>query len=252
LPSAAPPIPSAPPSSQLEPLEGPWIRELPLFDGRKTYVAVPAGARAPLPVLVAVHGAGDRADWACSEWTAILAGTAIVVCPEGRPSQWKGTFAWGSAQHIAENADAALEAVRAKFGAHVGPWPPIYAAWSQGGTLAGQVMALRPQKYRRVVMSEVGHTPLDPKATATAMAGAGVERVIVSCTTAPCRTWARSFEREATAKNVGVKINDAGDRGHVFDEPVFKLLAPKVLWLIDKDEGWSGVSAGIEGKWGKP
>lgn len=248
-----------PPSSAdaavlLEPLEGPWIRELPLSDGRKTFVAVPAGAREPLPVLVAVHGAGDRADWACSEWTAILAGTAIVVCPQGRASQWQGTFAWGSAQHIAENADAALEAVRAKFGAHVGPWPPVYAAWSQAGTLAGQVMALRPKLYRRVVISEVGHTALDPKATAVAMGGASVERVVVSCSTAPCRTWAQAFEREAgkVEPKLAVRTNDAGTRGHVFDEPVFKTLAPKVLWLVDGDEGWAGVRAGMEGKWGKP
>lgn len=236
----------------LEPLDGPWIRELPLTGGRKTFVAVPAGARHPLPLLVAVHGAGDRADWACSEWTAILAGTAIVVCPQGRPSQWKGTFAWGRAQHIAENADAALEAVRAKFGAHVGPWPPVYAAWSQGGTLAGQVMALRPKTYRRVVISEVGHTPLDPRATAKEMSGAGVERVIVSCSTIPCQTWAKAFEQAATAQQVEVRRNDAGIRGHVFDEPVFKTLAPKVMWLLGGDEGWAGVRAGMEGKWGKP
>ncbi|MBS2015887.1 MAG: hypothetical protein JST00_23570 [Deltaproteobacteria bacterium] len=234
----------------LTPLEGPWIRELALSQGRKAYVAAPPGAREPLPVLVAVHGAGDRADWACSEWTAILAGRAIVVCPEGRPSQGKGTFAWGSAQHIVENVEAALEATRATFGAHVGTWPPVYAAWSQGGTLAGQALALRPKLFRRAVISEVGHTPLDPKATAVAMGAGGIERVVVSCSTAPCRTWARTFEREASAQSVRVQVNDAGDRGHVFDEKVFATLAPKVRWLVADDEGWAGVRAGMEGKWG--
>src|SRR5688572_16707083 len=60
---------SAPPPPSLPPLTGAsWLEELPLSDGSLAYVAPPVGAREPRPLIVAVHGAGDRANWACGGW----------------------------------------------------------------------------------------------------------------------------------------------------------------------------------------
>src|SRR5687767_4566662 len=77
---------SAPIPTELPPLENvSWLEELPLSDGSVGYVAPPVGAREPRPLIVAVHGAGDRANWACGGWRLAASAYAFVVCPSGLP-----------------------------------------------------------------------------------------------------------------------------------------------------------------------
>ncbi len=247
--AAVPDAPSAAPTKELAPLEGSWMERMVLDNGEVAYVAVPLGAREKRPIIVGVHGAGDHADWSCSEWHAVVAHWAFVVCPQGvRHPTDKTAFVWGSAEAIAGQADRAVAAVRAKYTDHVAAGPLTYGGWSQGASLASQVVSSRPGVYDRAVLVEVGHTPLDPAAVAQGLASGGVKRAVISCSSTKCRDFAKGFEPAAKRRSMPAQINDVGNRGHWFDEPVFRTLGPKVAWLVSDEERYAGLGAAVEAR----
>lgn len=243
--------PAAPSETALlPPLDAPPLVRLELEGGGHAYAALPVGARDKRIVVVGVHGAGDRADWSCSEWQAVTAGWAFVVCPEGVPHPaYANTFVWGSADAIAKSADKAVRALRASYGAWIDDGPLVYGGWSQGATLAGQVIASRPGTYDRAVLVEVGHTAIDANQVAAGMVAGGVRRAVVSCSSWPCRTFAQSFEGAARRRNLPVRTNDVGLRGHWFDEPVVRTLGPKFVWMVEEERRFAGLGAAVDARY---
>jgi hypothetical protein len=218
--------------------------------GEKAFLALPVGAREPRALIVGVHGAGDRPDWSCYEWQQVTAGWAIVVCPHGvvHPVD-RNAFVWGSADAIATSADRAVAAVRARYGDHILDAPLVYAAWSQGASLAAEVIRSRPGVYDRAVLVEVGYTPLDPNVVAQSFAGGGVTHAIVSCSSPNCRSFAARFVPAARRHAIATRTVDVGDRGHWFDEPVFRALAPTFAWMYEDDLRYQDLGADITTRW---
>jgi hypothetical protein len=243
--------PAAPPAAPLLPaLEGEWIEKLELEGGGHAFVALPLGARDKRAIVVGVHGAGDRPDWSCSEWQAVTAAWAFVVCPQGvRHPADPNAFVWGSAESIASQADQAVRALRARYGQWVDDGPLIYGGWSQGATLAAQVIASRPGTYDRAVLVEVGHTPLDARQAAASLVAGGVRRAVVSCSSWKCRTFAKTFEGAANRRGLAVRVNDVGLRGHWFDEPVFRTLGPTLVWMVDDERRFAGLGAAVDARY---
>ena len=246
-----PPIASEPPPAPLAPaLEGAPVERLELEGGGQAFVALPLGARDKRAVVVGVHGAGDRADWSCSEWQAVTAGWAFVVCPQGvRHPTAPDAFVWGSAESIASRADQAVRALRERYGQWVGEGPLIYGGWSQGATLASQVIASRPGTYDRAVLVEVGHTPLDARQVAASLVAGGVTRAVVSCSSWKCRSFAKDFEAAASRRGLAVRVNDVGLRGHWFDGPVFRTLGPTFVWMVDDQPRFAGLGAAVDARY---
>lgn len=248
--AAEPAAVDAPDAAARPPIRGPNFIELTLSDKSKAFAAVPEGARGPRPIVVGIHGAGDRPDWACSEWANTLAWYAFVVCPTGVPSQWAGFSSWGSAEQLAARADLAVAAIRASYGDDVAPGPPVFGGWSQGGTLAAAAIASRPGTYSHALLVEVGHTPLDANQVAASLRRGGVKGVVVSCSSMPCRTFAKQLERPAARSGLRMRTNDVGLRGHWFDEPVFRTLGPAFVWLVDGELAWAGLDSAVAARWG--
>lgn len=248
--AAPPPVASPPPAdTRPPPLEGQWFQRWEVEGGGEVFATVPVGIREKRPVLVGVHGAGDRADWSCSEWFATTAGWPLVVCPKGVPSKWHGFQAWASAEQLASRADRAIEELRRRYGAYVEDGPAIFAGWSQGGTLASQVVASRPGVYDTAVLVEVGHTPLDPGGVVANLEKGGVKRLLVSCSSGPCRAFSRRVESVAKRRGMPFASNDVGNRGHTFDEPVFRTLGPALASLVKDEPRWAGLEAAVSAKW---
>lgn len=233
------------------PLTGAPIERIELGGGEEAFVALPVGARERRPVFVGVHGAGDRADWSCTEWQQATAGYALVVCPRSRHvhPQDPGAYVWSSAEQIASAADHAVAAVRERYA----PWtldaPLVYAGWSQGATLAADVVRTRPGVYDRAILVEVGHTALDPDAVASGLRVGGIARAIVACESAKCRTFAATFVRSARRQHLAVTLGDAGSRPHLFDEPMYRVLAPRIAELHPEDARYAGLTAAIDARW---
>jgi len=114
----------------LVPLEGAWLESVTLDDGSGANVALPLGATTPRPIVVGVHGSGDRPDWSCAEWRNVVDAYAFVVCPHG--SAFGGAFAWSTVEQLDKRVIAAIAAVRARYGAYVHDGPAIYAGFSKG------------------------------------------------------------------------------------------------------------------------
>ncbi len=224
----------------LAPLEAPELFAIDLDDGSNAFVVAPVGAREPRPVILGVHGAGDRHDWSCVEWQASARNYPFVVCPRGVPTS-KDFYAWGSPELIAKRGEKALAAVRARFGAHVAEGPVMYGGWSQGSTLAANVVASRPGMFSAAVLLELGHTPLDAGGVAYGLKQGGVGRAVISCSSPPCRSKSRELERSLPRVGIAVGTNDVGDRGHWFDDPVFRTLGPKIGWVTEGDPRWDGL-----------
>jgi hypothetical protein len=231
-------------------LEGAPLEELTLDDGAKVWVALPIGAKEKRPVIVGVHGAGDRPDWACTEWQQVTASHAFVICPRGitHPTDPKA-FVWSSAEQIAKSSDRAVAAARAKYGAWMMDGAMTYGAWSQGATLAADVVGARPGLYERVVLVEVGHTPVDASAMAARFTAAGVQRAVVACESWNCRTFAASFTPAAQRRWLPTKTVDAGLRPHWFDEPMYRALAPSFAWMFEDEAKYAGLGAAIDARW---
>jgi predicted esterase len=253
IPAEAPAVATATASAseeKLPPLEAPWIERMELPNGEIVWVAAPVGARDKRAIVVGVHGAGDHADWACSEWHAVVANWAFVVCPQGiRHPTDKTAFVWGSSEAIAAQADRAVAAVRAKYTQYVADGPLVYGGWSQGATLASEVIRSRPNVYDRAVLVEVGHTPLDASAVVNSFVTSGIRRAVVSCSSSKCRTFAQSFDAAAKRRGLKTERNDVGLRGHWFDEPVFRSLGPKVAWMVSDDPRYTGLAAAVDARW---
>jgi pimeloyl-ACP methyl ester carboxylesterase len=248
-PSAAPtPTPAAPAAPPA--LEGAARERIVVEGGGHAFVALPVGAREKRIVVVGVHGAGDRPDWSCTEWQAVTAGWAIVVCPVGvRHPTEANAFVWSSAEAIAAGADNAVRAVRARYGAWMLDGPMVYGGWSQGASLAAQVIASRPGSYDRAVLVEVGHTPLDATQVAAGLAAGGVKHAVVSCSSWKCRSFARDFEGAARRRNLPVRVNDVGIRGHWFDEPVYRTLGPTFVWMFEDERRFAGLGAAVDARY---
>jgi hypothetical protein len=233
--------------ADLPPLEGAALERLDLEGGGQAFVALPIGAREKRVVVVGVHGAGDRPDWSCTEWQAVTAGWAVVVCPVGvkHPTD-AGAYVWGSAEAIAAGADRAVRAVRARYGAWMMEGPLVYGGWSQGASLASQVIASRPGVYDRAALVEVGHTPLDANQVAAGLVAGGIRRTVVSCSSWKCRAFARDLEGAARRRDLPVRVVDVGLRGHWFDEPVFRALGPTFVWMFEEERRFAGLGAAVD------
>jgi hypothetical protein len=249
-PPPAPAVPTAPRAEierggqrhapiALDPLAGEQFEHVVVSPGVEAFIAKPIGATTPRPIIVGVHGAGDRADWSCTEWAATTQGQAWVVCPRGVPSQWDGFHSWGSAEMIASRAEMVLAHVREKYAPYLANGPMTYGGWSQGATLASSVIASRPGVYGTAILVEAGYTPLDENVVVHDLLAGGVTKVVVSCSSMKCRDLSARIAR-VRPKRLAMWTNDVGLRGHWFDQPVFDSLG-KVMREVDSADAATNV-----------
>jgi len=221
--SAAPPAPAAAPAPsgsavpsahELPPLFGvAWIEHLELEGGHEAYVCPPIGAREPRPLIVAVHGAGDRAEWSCGGWRMVAGEYAFVVCPQGMKMDAM-RFGWDSAETIRRRVASAVTAVRARFGEYIADGPTLYVGFSQGATLAGPTLLDPAQSFPFVALAEGGYGLVQNRAFLGKLKARGVDSVLLACGTAACFTSMRAAEPNLTAAGIQALIGGDPKSGH--------------------------------------
>ncbi|HEY1959378.1 MAG TPA: hypothetical protein VGH28_27395 [Polyangiaceae bacterium] len=214
--------------------DGGWFQTFTDDAGVPTYVAVPTGATAPRPIIVGLHGAQDRPDWACSEWFGAAGGRAFVVCPRGSPLA--GAWAWSSVDQIAKKSAEALAVARAHFGPWIQDGPALYGGWSQAATLGALVLAKRPDLFDAAVLVELGHTPLDARAFAASIRASHVRAVAVVCATGSCETWCD--RAKPAMSNLAFECETAGHRGHTFDGVVAQRVWRAIQFVENGESRW--------------
>jgi predicted esterase len=210
-PAASAAIPA---SAERKPLTGvAWIEHLDLEGGHEAYVCPPIGAREPRPLMVAVHGAGDRAEWACGGWRMVAGEYAFVVCPQGMKMD-KMRFAWDSAETIRRRVASAIVAARARFGEYIAEGPTLYVGFSQGATLAGPTLLDAAQFFPFIVLAEGGYGLVQNRALLGKLEARGVESVLLACGTPGCFNTMRAAEPNLTASGIQALIGGDPKSGH--------------------------------------
>jgi len=213
--SPAPTVSTAPPAlSALPPLTGvAWIEHLDLEDGHEAYVCPPIGAREKRPLIVAVHGAGDRAEWSCGGWRMVAGEYAFVVCPQGSKMDPQ-RFAWDSAETIRRRVAGAIKAAQARFGEYIAEGPTLYVGFSQGATLAGPTLLDPAQSFPFISLAEGGYGLLQNRAFLAKLKARGVESVLLACGTPGCFTTMRAAEPKLAAAGIQALIGGDPKSGH--------------------------------------
>ena len=181
------------------------------------FVTPPPGATAPRPLVVAVHGAGDRPEWSCGGWRLAAQASAFIACPQGRKLGAQ-TFAWSSPQQLRERVEQAVSLTRARFASYLDDGPLIFAGFSQGATLAEPLLRAEAVRFPIAILAEGGYRTAQSPAFARAYRAAGGRRVVLVCGTPPC------FASAVTSKKVleaaGVETLVVGDpkAGHNLNE----------------------------------
>lgn len=235
-PAAAPPA--------LPPLAGTWLERLPLEGHGPVSVTPPLGATEARPVVVGVHGRGDRPEWACGEWRLVTRSFAFVVCPHGTPKDAPegAGLRFADASTTEREIRLGLDGVHRRFGSHVASGPLVYAGFSLGAILAPTILTSEKHAYPYAVLAEGGQE----KWTRTAIRAwrnVGGTRVLLVCSTRGCEGMTRPLVPRFEAEGIEARFVSAGNVGHLVDQRVIDAIRPEFPWLVRDDPRWRGLGA---------
>jgi hypothetical protein len=210
------------PGPGLPPLRAEWLERVGEGD-TEIVIMPPLGAVAPSRLVIGVHGAGDRPDWACGGWRLGSQVSAFIACPRGTKIG-PMTFAWSSSSAIEAGVERALAVARARFGPYLDAGPLVFAGFSQGATLAEPVLRRQAARFPIAILAEGGYQTVQSPAFAKSYRDAGGRRVVLVCGTAGC------FRAAASAKPVleraGLQVLVVGDprAGHNLNQELQRAL----------------------------
>lgn len=223
-----------------------WLVTLPTEGFDDVFVAVPLGATEPRPVVVALHGIQDRAEWACGEWRGAAGPRPFVLCPRGIPSpgvaRSLGVFAHPGAPQTRREIDAGVRALRARFGAHVADGPLTLVGFSLGANVGARVAIADPAAFPRLVLAERGHSAWTRPA-ALAFAKGGGERVLFACSQGGCKEAVRAPTAALRAAGVATELAYAGNIGHLVDERVVASIHARWPFVVEGDARYPAPAA---------
>lgn len=225
-------------NSALSPLEAEWLITLPMEGFRDARVSVPQGATEPRPVVVALHGAGDRPEWACGGWRGVVDAYPFVVCPSGQPGGMPGGFVWGNDEAVEREANAAVEALRRKFGAYVAPGCTLLAGFSQGAIRMTPMLARGGGFCPQAVLCEGAYDAIGAN-FARAFYGAGGRRLLLGCSQPYCAKVFRGQETHLRAAGIDVRTVYSGGHTHNLNGETVSTLREAWPWLVRDDDRWS-------------
>jgi pimeloyl-ACP methyl ester carboxylesterase len=219
-----------------------WLISLPLEGFGDFFVTPPLGATEARPVVVALHGIQDRAEWACGEWRGAAGPLPFVLCPRGVPSagvpRSAGVFAHAGAAQTRREIDAGLRALRNRFGAHVAEGPSILVGFSLGANVGARIALDEPRAFPRLVLVEGSNAAWTP-ASALAFAKAGGQRVLFGCSQGGCRQTVKGPMAALRAAGVGSELADAGNIGHLVDQRMINAVRARWPFLVAGDERYA-------------
>ena len=225
-----PPIPPAPLFTNLD---------VPGFPS--PVVSVPNGATSPRPLLVALHGSGDRPDYNCDAWRHMTGARGFVLCPRGDYDPRESTkddtrYTLRGGAPLRRYLDAAVAALAARFAGYVDADRPVVAGFSLGATEIAQVALLDARRFPRVAMVEGGHGVWTDEAARRFLAEGGL-RVLFGCGSPWCPAPARAAVARLTKAGVPARAAQASV-GHTIDRPLQEALMEDIPWFLEGDARW--------------
>ena len=148
-----------PPSrgSRLSPLHAAgWLVDLDVPGFGKAKLAVPLGATTPRAIVIALHGAADRPEWACSALRSLAGPAPFVLCPRGvQRTDFPATdprYTFATPEQTASELRAALVELKRQYGEHVAVGPVIFSGVEVGADHAAAIANQEPAFFSRVLL----------------------------------------------------------------------------------------------------
>src|SRR5262249_44255412 len=142
------------------------------------------------PVVVVIHGLGDRPEPHCEAWRNITNARAFVLCPRGAYDAERSTYDSRRYTHpccepLRAHIDAALTALSTRYGFVADTRRPLLAGFSLGATEAALLAQSDGGRFPRVAVLEGGldvwYAP-----TIQGFAAQGGRRVLFGCGSSWC------------------------------------------------------------------
>jgi predicted esterase len=232
--TSAAPIPAA-----LEPLwEDDWLALVPAEGFRPATVALPRGAREPRPVVVALHGHGDRADWICGSFTGITIAHPFIVCPAGVPLAGTDLWTLGTQEQTEDEIRAAVRGLRKKYGPYVAEGPVVLAGFSLGALRAANMLAADGAFSPNAVLVEGAYDKLQDDDFGRRFASTGGRRVLLACSQPACDgAYTRSLPL-LEAAGVQVRAAYSGESTHDITTRMRHTMWEAWPWLVRDVPFW--------------
>jgi predicted esterase len=200
-------------------------------------VWVPGGSpERAKPVVLATHGAYDNPESYCPFWQKLVEDRAFVVCTRGLRIQ-DTAFYYPHHFFVDRECTAALEALRARFGARIASGPALYAGYSQGAIHGAPLLQMHPQAFPRAVFIEGGSSW--NANTAAKYRAAGGRRLLFVCGTTGCRAGATRAVGVLARAGVEVELLWVPSAGHDYPPEMGRRIAERFEWVIADDPSWS-------------
>ena len=220
--------------------------ELAVAGHNAAIVSLPRGATSPRPLIVAAHGAGDRAEWHCELWRRIVGDRAFVLCPQGRRTDERVPHADASyyyPDHLAldKEVQAAVQALGERYRELVDAKQAVYTGFSQGAIHGSQVIVLHPDLFPRAALVEGGNgffNEWSPYA-ARRFAKGGGQRVLFGCGSPACVRSAEKCAGYLRKTGVEARVVHAEGAGHSYGPAMEDELRENFEWLVTGDPRWA-------------
>ncbi|MCA9594458.1 MAG: hypothetical protein KC776_14135 [Myxococcales bacterium] len=211
--------------------ESSWLVPLDVPGFRPASVAVPLGAVTPRPIVIALHGSADRAEWQCGAWRSIVGPHPFVLCPAGvERRDLPGRSGWGTQERTAAELRKALTALKKKYGAHVAGGPVVLAGYGPGASRAIAIAKQEPSFFARLVLVNGGTRDWTAGNAAVFAHGKG-KRVLFVCGMDACR---HDVDRAVMfARHAGIVADAVStETGAPLERPLIRAIRGRYAWLV--------------------
>jgi pimeloyl-ACP methyl ester carboxylesterase len=222
------------------PLAG-FFEALPVTGHPDAWMSLPTGATGKRPVVIVIHGAGDRPDWQCGGWRRATGEFPFVVCPRGGYAPGDSTkndvrYTHRGGAALLAYIDDALAALEAKYPAYVDTSTPLLVGFSLG---ASEILALAvqdPARFPRIVLVEGATSAWTDARIAAYLAGGG-QRVLYAAGQRGNESAAKTAAAQLRAKGLDARVVYAPVH-HTFDPPLEDAVHCELGWLVAGDARW--------------
>jgi pimeloyl-ACP methyl ester carboxylesterase len=218
-----------------------FFEALPVVGHPDAWMSLPTGATGKRPVVVVIHGAGDRPDWQCGGWRRATGDFPFVVCPRGTYAPGDSTksdvrYTHRGGAELLAYIDASLAALQARYPDYADTSTPVLAGFSLG---ASEILALAvqdPARFPRIALIE-GATGAWTDARVDAYVAGGGLRVLYGVGQRTNEAAAKAAAKRLTARGLDARVVYA-PVNHTFDPPLEDVVHGELAWWLAGDARW--------------
>jgi hypothetical protein len=222
-----------------------WLENVSGARGEIGKVSVPQGATSVRPWMLALHGANDRAEWACGEWRGVIDAYAFIACPHGAASH----LYWDNAQATLAQVNESRDDIAKNFGAYVraDQSPSVAAGFSMGTSMTIAMVEQGMIAPQALVLVEGGYDRVAAKSFPRMLREHHVKRVLFVCTTrgACDETYLAALPKLVSA-GIDARVNLAATREHGMWAEVISSIKRDWPWLVRDLDGWQNYAPTLE------